>query len=226
MIKTENGKNRENEGMKNLVLSEDYERSKRIIVRTEAGKITLCSTIDCERIAVTEPFGKLELFIDLDDTALQLLLDGKKFVTIEHPVEGQAYPVPEIAGAYADNTYVFVNDIFTPHIFTAITDRRIEATVLRDRVIIDLYNMTANTLTFADADWLTVIADLDEAIPGAVITTLKGDHTEVECDAIARQLMARSELYKYYSAKGELEHFYRTVFLESGEKGFFEAFQI
>ena len=225
MIKTENGKNRENEGMENLVSNEEYERTKRIIVHTGGGKVTFCTPTKFERVAVYESPSGLTLDIDEDESLTQLLLGGKKYITIEHPMEGQAYPVPEIAGAYADNTYELVNDIYTPNRYKRRAGQQIEATVLRDRVIIDLYNMRANTLTFRATGEL-VIADCNLPAPGDVVVNLNGNHAEVECDALARQLMAHSELYKYYSAKGELEHFYRTVFLESGEKGFFEAFQI
>lgn len=217
---------KENKDLTELAASENYERAKRIVIHTGDGKVTFCTPISFERVAVYETSSGLALDTTEDEHLTKLLLEGKKFVMIEHPKEGQAYPVPEIAGAYADNTYELVNDIYAPNRFTERTDRQIETTVLADRVIIDLYNMTAETLTFVDLGRLTAIADCEVPFPGAVTAKLEGGHTEVECDALAGLLMAHSELYGYHSAEGELEHIYSTVFFESGERGFFEAFQI
>ena len=212
--------------MGKLVASEGYERTKRIIVHTEGGKISFCTPINCERVAVVASFFGLTLYIDQDDLTLKHILGDKKFVIIERPVEGQAYLVQEIACTYADGTHIFTNDIYTPDRFMERAGLQIDVAVIQGRVIIDLYNMTADTLTFSTRNSLTVTADSDVAAPGSVNIRLEGEHTEVECDVLAELLMENSELYGHHNIRGELEHFYGVTFCESEKKGTYIAVQV
>lgn len=212
--------------MGKLVASEGYERTKRIIVHTEGGKISFCTPINFERVAVVASFFGLTLYTDQDDLMLRHVLGDKKFITIEHPVAGQTYPVPEIEYTHVSGTYVFANNAYVPERFTERAGQQIDVAVIQDRVVIDLYNMTADTLTFSTRNSLTVTADSDVAAPGSVNIRLEGEHTEVECDVLAELLMENSELYGHHNIRGELEHFYGVTFCESEKKGTYIAVQV
>lgn len=212
--------------MGKLVASEGYERTKRIIVHTEGGRISFCTPINCERVAVVESFFGMTLYIGHDDLMLKHILDGKKYVMIEHPVEGQAYLVQEIACTYAAGTHIFTNDIYTPDRFMERAGQQIDVAVIQGRVIIDLYNMTADTLAFSTRNSLTVTADSEATAPRDLCVKLEGSHTEVECDDLAQLLIPHAELYGHHTVKGELEHFYSITLCESGEKGSFAAVRV
>lgn len=212
--------------MGRLVASTGYERTRRIIIHTEDGTIAFCTPVSFERVAVVASFFGLTLYIDQDDLTLKHILGDKKFITIEHPVAGQAYPVPEIECTHVSGTYVFANNVYVPERFTERAGQQIDVAVIQDRVIIDLYNMTADTLAFRAAGRLTATADFDAETQGGVTVRLDGEHTEVECDALAELLVPYSDLYGHHNVKGELEHLYSATFCESEEKGTFVAVQI
>ena len=212
--------------MEKLVAGTNYERTRRIIIHTEDGTITFCSPVNFERVAVVASFFGLTLYTDQDDLMLRHVLGDKKFITIEHPVAGQTYPVPEIEYTHVSGTYVFANNAYVPERFTERAGQQIDVAVIQDRVIIDLYNVTAGTLAFRDEGRLTATADFDAETQGGVTVRLDGEHTEVECDALAELLVPHSDLYGHHNAKGELEHFYSVTFCEGEEKSTYDAVQI
>lgn len=186
-----------------LVTSEDFRRIERVIAETGNGTITFRSPMRFERIAVTEsPYG-LTLYADPDEVDLRCLLPGETIVMIEKPEEGIVYPAPEIEGAEAPGIHLLCNDTTVRAAFREVRETVIEAFVLQDRVVIDLYNVDAEKLTFRRiGNRIGAIADYDHTVPGDIEVRLDGPHTEIENEELAGLLMQYAATYPYDGDQG------------------------